>query len=107
MNINHSNFVLITESWILITGGYNGNGMSNSTLFNWITKEQCSLPSAPYALMGHSLTSKFGVPIFCSGALGSGVLDSCYKFNTTNKGWDQVRLILLILTENCLQEKIV
>ncbi len=77
----------------MISGGsVTGNGFSTSTLFNWLSQEQCTLPDLPYDVAGQSLTSAFGVPLFCGGsfpATGSS-RKACYKFNVNTKGWDQV-----------------
>ena len=83
----------LLDYWILMSGGYaNGIGYNTSTLFNWLTHEQCRFPDLPYVVSGQSLTAAFGVPVFCGGSIpGYGMeRTACYKFNATTRGWDQV-----------------
>ena len=78
----------------MITGGFSPTKTSNAvTLYNWMTTEQCSLPNLPYNVSAHSMTSSFGVPIFCGGGIpppSYAGRDTCFKFNMTTKGWDPV-----------------
>ena len=83
------------DSLIMLLGGYvNGTGNNFVNLFNWLTLETCSLPDLPYIVSGIATTTGFGPPLFCGGTIPGTPMNrkTCYKFNTSTKGWTLVRI---------------
>jgi hypothetical protein len=71
----------------MIIGGKNNEDLSSVELFNWRTKEQCSLKDLPIKVRIHAGTVFQGIPIICGGYVSDETTDECYKYSILEKSW--------------------
>ena len=78
----------------MIIGGSRGpNLLDTVEMFNWKTKEQCTLSSRlPEAVSEHTGAVIDGSPVYCGGyGTNNTRLKSCYKFDKSSQTWTNVR----------------
>ena len=54
------NKLLVSDAWVMISGGWGPSGSSDQvTLFNWMTLQECQMPSLPYRTAGINIVKFF------------------------------------------------